>query len=210
MSLNRRDIIDILRSENELLKSRNTQLGTRLARLQLAFRALNQIDDLTGDIDADTDLEVLFRQLLQLVLHASDTEHGSMLLLDERANELQFVEVVGDTRERLLNHRIDADTGIVGQSLRMNKPMLVENVQRSVDWSPEVDQLTGFNTQSLLCAPLRHGKRKLGVLEVVNKRGERPFDKNDLSVLRVAAHYVSLALVRAEKVAASREPLNKP
>ena len=201
MSLHRRDIIDILRDENELLKTRNSQLGTRLARMQLAFRALNQIDDLTDRIDESTDLEGLFQQLLQLVLHASDTEHGSMLLLDEKAGELQFVEVVGDTRERLMNYRIDRNTGIVGQCLRLNRPVLVENVRRSIDWSPEVDQLIGFSTLSVLCAPLHDGERQLGVLEVVNQQGERPFDKNDLAVLRVAAHYVSLALVRAEQLA---------
>lgn len=201
MSLHRRDIIDILRDENSLLKTRNHQLGTRLARMQLAFRALNQIDDITGRIDARTDLEGLFQQLLQLVLHASDTEHGSLLLLDERSRELQFVEVVGDTRDRLMHHRIDADSGIAGQCLRLNRPILVENVQRSVEWSPEVDQLIGFNTLSVLCAPLRDGRRRLGVLEVVNQQGERPFDKNDLAVLRVAAHFVSLALVRAEQLA---------
>jgi len=201
MTLHRRDIIDILRDENSLLKTRNSQLGTRLARMQLAFRALNQIDDLTDRIDEETDLKGLFQQLLQLVLHASDTEHGSMLLLDERTDELQFVEVVGDTRERLLNYRIDRNSGIVGQCLRLNRPLLVENVRRSVDWSPEVDQLIGFDTLSVLCAPLRDGERQLGVLEVVNRQGERPFDKNDLAVLRVAAHYVSLALVRAEQLA---------
>jgi len=115
----------------------------------------------------------------------------------------EFVEVVGDTRERLLNHRIDRHTGIAGQCLKLNRPLLVENVRRSVDWSPEVDQLIGFNTLSVLCAPLRDGDRQLGVLEVVNQQGERPFDKNDLAVLRVAAHFVSLALVRAEQLARS-------
>jgi len=201
MSLHRRDIIDILRDENDLLKTRNGQLGTRLARMQLAFRALNQIDDLTSHIDEQTDLSELFRELLQLVLHASDTEHGSLLLLDERSAELQFVEVVGDTRDRLLNHRIDRFTGIVGQCLKLDRPVLVEDVRRSIDWSPEVDQLIGFSTLSVLCAPLRDGERQLGVLEVVNQQGERPFDKNDLAVLRVAAHYVSLALTKAEQLA---------
>lgn len=201
MTLHRRDIIDILRDENALLKTRNSQLGTRLARMQLAFRALNQIDDLTAHIDEQTDLPNLFRELLQLVLHASDTEHGSLLLLDERSAELQFVEVVGDTRNRLLNHRIDRHTGIVGQAMKLNRPVLVEDVRRSIDWSPEVDQLIGFSTLSVLAAPLHDGERQLGVLEVVNQQGERPFDKNDLAVLRVASHYVSLALIKAEQLA---------
>ncbi len=205
MTLQRRDIIEILRDENDLLKERNAQLGTRLARMQLAFRALNRIDDLTRRIDERCDLSELFRELLQLVLHASDSEHGSLLLLDERSAELQFVEVVGDTRDRLLDYRIDCHSGIVGQCLELNRPVLVEDVRRCIDWSPEVDELIGFRTLSVLCAPLRDGERPLGVLEVVNQLGERPFDKNDLAVLRVAAHYVSLALVKAERLA-QKEP----
>ena len=60
------------------------------------------------------DLKKLIYDLLALVLHACDSENGSLILVDDDSKELVFVEVIGDARDHLLNHRIDIDTGIVG------------------------------------------------------------------------------------------------
>lgn len=205
MSINRRDIIAILRDENEQLKERNKQVGSRLARLQQAFRVLIDVELETRLLQPGLDLEKLFYKLLGLVMHACNVEHGSLILVDEAAGELEFVEVIGDTRNALLNHRITVDTGVVGQVIRNAEAILIENVHASRKWSSSVDDYLGFHTQSLMCAPLQVEGRVMGALEVVNQPAETVFDENDLNIFRVAASLVSLALERAEKLTLSQE-----
>jgi diguanylate cyclase (GGDEF)-like protein len=69
--------------------------------------------------------------------------------------------------------------------------MMVTDVRTSPLFSARVDQLTGFTTRAILCAPLLFGGRTLGVLEVVNPRD---LDSGALHFLTIIADYVAIAV----------------
>ena len=200
MAINRRDIVQMLRRENELLKTRNQRISARLIRHQQAFRALNRMEETMRRMRSDFDLRRLVNDLLALALHACDAENGSLILIDDETDELVFAEVIGETRDALINHRIGRDTGIVGQVVNTREAMLVTDVQRSSQWSSEVDRVIGFNTNALMCAPLLNQDTILGAIEVVNNVTSEEFDQNDLAILRVTARFVSEALREAEDI----------
>ncbi len=200
MAINRRDIVQMLRRENENLRARNRRLETRLTRHQQAFRALNRMDETMRAMRSSFDIRKLINDLLALALHACDSENGSMILVDDATDELVFAEVIGETREQLLNHRIGIDTGIVGHVVKTQKAMLATDVHNSSRWSSEVDQVIGFNTNALMCAPLFNNEKTYGAIEVVNNISSEKFDENDLAILRVTARFVSEALEEAEDI----------
>ena len=195
----------MLRDENELLKARNKQVGNKLANLQQAFRVLNEIDGKTDELSSIPDIAALFHQLLELVLHTCNTENGSLIMLDDDTNELEFVDVIGDSRDALINHRINIETGIVGTTVKTGQAILIENVHMSKQWSSSIDEYLSFHTESLMCVPLKTGQRVIGAIELVNHAGDGVFNENDLNVLRVAACYVSRVLDQAEKSMISTE-----
>jgi len=200
MAINRRDIVQMLKRENELLKARNRKLDARLTRHQQAFRALNRMDDTMRAMRNSFDLKKLISDLLALALHACDSENGSMILVDDSTDELVFAEVIGETREQLLNHRIDINTGIVGNVVKTQKAMLVTDMHNSSKWSSEIDRVIGFNTNTLMCAPLFTMDKTYGAIEVVNDFSSDAFDENDLAILRVTAGFVSQVLEEAEDI----------
>ena len=200
MAIDRRDIVAMLRRENELLKARNQKLGARLTRHQQAFRALDRMVETMLAMRTSLDLSKLINDLLSLVLHACDAENGSMILVDDTTDELVFAEVIGETREHLINHRISIDTGIVGHVVKTRQAMLVTDVRNASKWSAEVDQVIGFNTNALMCAPLFNNEKTYGAIEVVNNLTSDEFDENDLAIMRVAARFVSQALEEAEDI----------
>ncbi len=205
MVINRRDIIQMLREENDLLKTRNKQVDSRLAYLQQAFRVLNTIDTKTHNLTEAPDIEEFFHQLLELVLHTCNAENGSLIMLDDNTQELEFVDVIGPSRDALMNHRMKVDTGIVGETVKTGQPKLVGNVHVSNKWSSSIDEYLSFHTESLMCAPLKIESRVIGAIELVNHAGERIFDENDLNVLRVASGYIGRALEQVEKIMESTE-----
>lgn len=205
MSFNRRDIIQMLRRENELLKARNRQLSDRLTRYQQAFRALNRMDDTMRGMSTEIDIGNLINEFLALALHACDSENGSLILIDEATGELVFVEVIGEARDHLINHRIDKDTGVVGRVITSQKAELVTDVQKSAGWSAEIDEVAGFKTQALMCAPLFSKEKTYGAIEVINSSSTDDFNANDLSILRVTARFVSQALQMAEEITRSKD-----
>lgn len=204
MAINRRDIVQMLRRENEELKSRNRKLAVRVIRHQQAFRALNRMDEIMRAMRSSFDLKKLINELLILALHACDSENGSLILVDDDTSELVFAEVIGDSRAQLLDLRINNDTGIVGQVVKNRKAMLVTDVHNSSKWSSAVDQAIGFNTNTLMCAPLFSNDKTYGAIEVVNNISSDKFDENDLAILRVTAGFVSQALREAEDITITR------
>lgn len=146
------------------------------------------------------DLNRLINDLLALGLHACDAENGTMIQVDDDSNELVFVEVIGETSEHLLNHRIDIDMGIVGHGVKTRKAMLVTDVHKSSRWSSQVGQIIGFNTNALMRAPLFNNANTYRTIEVVNYMSSNEFDENNPAILRVSARFVSQALPEAEDI----------
>jgi GAF domain-containing protein len=200
MSLDRRDIAQMLRDENQRLKNRNQLLSDRIVRQQQAFRALNEMDQTMRNMRDGFDIQRLIHELLSLALHACDSENGSLILIDDASGEFVFADVIGQSRDSLLNYKIPADTGIVGEVVRTLRAILVKDVNSSTKWSSSIDQAIGFKTDALMCAPLFASRKVYGAIEVVNNISGVVFDDNDLAILRVTARFVSQALQEAENL----------
>jgi transcriptional regulator with GAF, ATPase, and Fis domain len=199
MAINRRDIIQMLRDENDLLKVRNQQVSKKLARHQQAFRVLAELDSRALSMSKNLELPDLLNELLEMVMHACNTENGSLILIDEDTNELEFVAVIGESHDHLLNHRISLDTGLVGHVIKTREALLVEDVHTSKQWSSSIDERLNFQTSSLMCTPITIEGEVVGAIEVVNHVNDTPFDFNDLNILHVAGRMTSLVLEYVQK-----------
>jgi transcriptional regulator with GAF, ATPase, and Fis domain len=200
MAINRRDIIQMLRDENDLLKVRNQQVSKKLARHQQAFRVLAELDNRALSMSKSLELPELLNKLLAMVMHACNTENGSLILIDEASNELEFVSVIGESHDHLLNHRISLDTGLVGHVIKTRESLLVEDVHSSKQWSSSIDERLDFQTNSLMCTPVTIEDEVVGAIEVVNHVLDSAFDFNDLNILQVAGRMVSHVLEYVHKV----------
>lgn len=205
MPLNRRDILQVVRDENQLLKTRNKQVSKKLAQQQQAFRVLNELCEMTRSLDQSLDLPDILNKLLALVMHACNTENGSLILLDEQARELEFVAVVGESQDHLLHHRMTVSTGVVGYAIGQREGILIEDVHDSGHWSSVIDERLDFHTHSLMCVPVFIQDKVIGAIEVVNHTDDPPFDENDLNILKVATRLVSMALEKVEKLTVQME-----
>jgi GAF domain-containing protein len=195
------DGVRFLQQENVRLRDENHKLKEELSRLHKAIHALSDLMHSIAVITPETDVITLVRRLLGLALNAVDSENGSFMLLDEESGELAFVEVFGEHREQLVGMRLPAGEGVAGWVVKHRAPKLVPDTRQEPQFSPLVDQATGYRSSTLLCAPLLDDRRPLGALEIVNKRSGEPFDTQDLEILLLAAYLASMALVRAERVA---------
>lgn len=204
MAINRRDIIQMLRDENDLLKVRNQQVSKKLARHQQAFRVLAELETWTRSMSKNLELSELLNELLAMVMHACNTENGSLILIDDESSELEFVAVIGESHDHLLNHRISLDTGLVGHVIKTREALLVEDVHASKQWSSSIDERLNFQTSSLMCTPVTIEDEVVGAIEVVNHAHDTAFDINDLNILHVAGRMASLVLECVHKLTMSK------
>ena len=76
------------------------------------------------------------------------------------------------------------------------EPIVLSDVSRGQypRFARDVAEATGYVPTSLMAAPLLHGERVLGVLQVLDRPQDRPFSLSEMDVLGLFAHQAAIAL----------------
>jgi sigma-B regulation protein RsbU (phosphoserine phosphatase) len=72
--------------------------------------------------------------------------------------------------------------------------LIVHDVGNDSRFAKRVDAETGYQTESILCAPLSIRGRTFGAIEVLNKRGSGLYAGHDRVVLTALASVTALAI----------------
>ena len=119
--------------------------------------------DLGKALAAELDAARLLDTILHKVSALLPAEHWSLLLLDEATGELRFGLSADLEPSVIRDLRLRPGEGVAGQVALQQQPMMVADVRMNPSFSTRVDQLTGFTTASLLCAPLLFGGAPSGL-----------------------------------------------
>jgi GAF domain-containing protein len=201
-----RDAVHLLQQEIARLRDENRGLKEEMALLRSSVRALSALQDVVQRITGSTDVIALLDDLLASALAVAGAEDGSLLLIDEETDQLAFAVVHGRMRQQLTGYRIPRSQGIAGWVAENRKPVMVRDVRADPRFSPAVDEDFQFHTRSMVCVPLIEGDHVLGVIEALNKSSNREFTETDRDLLTVTAQLASVAIARAEALAAATNP----
>jgi PAS domain S-box-containing protein len=157
---------------------------------------LSILYDIGHMLTSTLDLTKVLRVIMEAAVSMLQVEAGSVLLLDEATQELEFVAAVGGGAEQVMGLRLPAGAGIAGQALNEGRSQLVDDTQDSTAFYEAIDHVTGLSTQRLIATPLRVKDRYIGVMEVINKR-RGPFSADDLRVLDMLAPTAAAAIDNA-------------
>ncbi|MBI5748046.1 MAG: sensor domain-containing diguanylate cyclase [Nitrospinae bacterium] len=155
---------------------------------------LNEVGKaLTSSLDLDEILNIVMDKIGKLL----SPQNWSLLLLDEKKNELKFELVVGEGSEKIKGIRLKVGEGIAGWVAMERKPLLIPDVSKDPRFYKKVDEISNFTTKSIICVPLIAREKCLGVIELINV-GEEGFREEDLLVLTTIADYTAIAIENAK------------
>ena len=163
---------------------------------QKQARQMAALNDLTRSLTSTLELKPLLNRIMDGAVEILDCEAGSLLLVDESSGESVFEVAIGPVGDDLIGKRLPAGAGLVGKALDSKHALIENDVRSSEDWF-NADQKTGFSSKDLLVAPLVVKERAIGVLEVLNKKDESPFNQNDLELLTAFASHMAVAIENA-------------
>jgi GAF domain-containing protein len=186
--------IRFLQQESSRLKVENQVLVEEVNALRRYVRALQEFQATIHGFTPEQDVLALLDETMVYALDLLEAEDGSLMLIDEDADEMVFVLVHGAVRQMLEGYRFDRRLGIAGQVVESGEAAVINDVRGVSHFLAEIDERFGFVTQSLVAAPLIARGRALGVLEVLNKRSDDGFTEDDASLLSVLATLAALAL----------------
>lgn len=158
------------------------------------FRLLHQAG---LEFNSTLDPGELLPRVFDRVIEALDAEAGSIWL---RHGDVLVCEIArGPVGERIEGMELPWGAGIVGDVAHRGEPELVADVRGDRRFVHQVDEATGFETHSMVAAPLRAKDEVLGVFQLLNKRsGEGRFGEDDRDLLDALASAAGLALHNAQ------------
>jgi GAF domain-containing protein len=185
---------NMMANEIAQLKAENRQLRDHVRRYREFIAALLELDQAAERVQTDQELFGLVSRILTDAMVIVEAQDGTLALLDDEAAELKFVLVYGEASNALQGYRIPSHEGVMGWVVTHQETVRIENASRDPRFWSQIDQITGFSTRSILAAPLLGDDRVLGVVEIINKQDDEPFDEIDEALIAVFCRFAGQAL----------------
>jgi GAF domain-containing protein len=170
------------------------------------------VEELIGAIAARGDiarrleppaLDRLLRSIVQATVELFDAEAASIALLGGDGR-LRFRVAAGPHGQGVIGLTVAVGEGIAGYVQQTGQPLALSDVASDPRFGRERAARTGYVPRSVLAVPLELDDEVIGVLEVLDKRGESGFDLADLARAGVFARQAAVAIdvVRVDRAVA--------
>ena len=146
------------------------------------------------------DLQKILQTVMEKVSDLLQPDTWSLLMVDEKAQELYFEIAIGQGAENLKDVRLKLGEGVAGWAAKHGEPVLVEDVRTETRLRPRSDEFSQPNIQSVLCVPIKGREPVQGVIEVANCLGRKSFSQEHIPTLKALADYAAIALENARYV----------
>jgi len=199
MPLNTDDLAHIMKLAKKIEEYREqastsqndfTQLEEGIARMFLPMEAKFP-EKFTFEQDE------LIQGIVELLADILQVDKTSLMLLNPESGELRIKAAKGLTSYVIQNSVRKVGEGIAGWVAKEGKPLLIKDVQKDKNFS-ESAFFHQYSTKSLVCVPLKVGKRVIGVLSANNHFSGKPFDEKDLYLVTIFSHLLLLTLHNAQ------------
>ncbi len=144
------------------------------------------------------------RKLLDEIIDSCKTllnaEAASLLLFDRKDKRLYFHTVFGKKSSKLKSKSLKVGEGIAGWVASKRKSLIINDCYSDPRFNNAFDFATGFKTRNMICAPMIKDNFLVGVIQVINKRGRKPFDKQDLDLFETLASQCAVAIENARLI----------
>ncbi|XP_036843660.1 cGMP-specific 3',5'-cyclic phosphodiesterase isoform X4 [Oncorhynchus mykiss] len=143
--------------------------------LDRCARLLELVKDVSSHLDVTALCHKIFLHINELIA----ADRYSLFLVGEDSSNRKFLVsrlfdvAEGSTLEEVSNSciRLEWNKGIVGHVAATGQPLNIKNAYEDPRFNAEVDQITGYKTQSILCLPIKnHREEVVGVAQAINKK----------------------------------------
>ena len=153
--------------------------------------------DLASTLTSTLDLSEVLAIVMEKVGDLLKPRNWSLMLMEPDDGGLRFEIAVGEGAEALKGLTIPVGEGIAGWVARTGEGLLIENVREDPRFCNRFDEMSRFETRSIICVPLISRGKVLGVLELINHFEQAVFTQTDMRALKTIAEYAAIAISNA-------------
>jgi signal transduction protein with GAF and PtsI domain len=138
-------------------------------------------------------LDRLLRSIVTATVELFDAEAASIALLGADGR-LKFRVAAGPHGQGVIGLSVAVGEGIAGYVQQTGQPLALSDVSSDPRFGRDTAERTGYIPRSVLAVPLELDDQVIGVLEVLDKRGDAGFDLSDLSRAGIFARQAAVAI----------------
>ncbi|MGD0885994.1 MAG: GAF domain-containing protein [Thermodesulfovibrionales bacterium] len=155
------------------------------------FSILTEISNaivVTDNIDTITNL------MLDLAINYANAEKGSLMLVNERG-ELYIHAARGIDIHLVRTYKIKVGKGIAGTVAKSRLPVLVEDIGKDEHFRGKGRDR--YKTKSFISCPVVSRNKLLGVLNINDKKDNKPFTEDEFALMKIIANQAAIVLENA-------------
>ncbi len=160
---------------------------------------LSVFHDVAKALTSSLNLDSVLQTIMQKMAEYFRPDTWSLLMVDETTDELYFAIAVGPAADSLKTLRLKMGEGIAGWVAKHGESLIVPDVYKEPRFAKRIDEMTKWQTKSVICVPLRAKHRSLGVIQLINCPMET-FGDNEMFFLNALCDYAAIAIDNARAV----------
>jgi Nif-specific regulatory protein len=153
------------------------------------------------------DINSLLSKIMESATRLSQADASSLFLLDKEKNELYFEVALGSKGREVQKYTVKMGEGIAGWTAQNNKSLIVNDTANDKRHLHKIGEEINYKSKTIMAVPMRVRDDCIGVLEVINKKGETGFTQDDLEWLEIFANQAALAIVNAKNMEEARSEI---
>ncbi len=154
-------------------------------KLANAFEALHDLFFLNSPVEG-------LQFVIDLLRDVVPAEAYSTCLYDIDTNELRFVVLTGPQADERKGQAVPLTAGLMGHAARTEEKMLVvSDVASEERYDQTVDGREGLQARNMLIRSLVSEGRLIGVLQLINRKDQPQFSRDDINLVNYVAKQLS-------------------
>ncbi len=208
------DLIDLLRHQRDILRTRGMNLPSgsldslKMLRTHLDKLANNLGHSLTelrqyraltvtaSLINSSLDTNEVLNQVMDTVIRLTGAERGYIGLKNRLTSEMEYPVQRGMDREQLSKDEFSVSTTIVNQVANTGEAVLTDNASQDSRWQGH-QSIVGFQLRSIMAVPLEVRSQIIGVVYCDNRIMSGVFKQQELDLLTAFAQQAAVAIENA-------------
>jgi HD-GYP domain-containing protein (c-di-GMP phosphodiesterase class II)/HAMP domain-containing protein len=179
----------------QLAKSFNkitSELQDKINQLEESKRLLHNILNKVGSAVTSTKgIENLLELILQTLVTGTDAIAGAIFLTDMKTNDVSMKVNYGLPKD-IDTKILDCKKGLLGRVIEYQKPEVASDV--STNAAAYFEFKNNLANDSIMAAPLVYQKDVLGAIIICDKKGKKPFDRDDINLLSNVCAQTAIAV----------------
>lgn len=156
-------------------------------------KKLSILQEITTAIVTTNNIGTIANLMLDLAINYTNAEKGSVMLLNE-AGELYMLTARGIDMNMMKTYRIKIGEGIAGLVAKNKTPIMVDDIEKDKRFKEKKER---YKTKSFISCPIICREKLLGVLNINDKKDNKPFTEDEFDLIKIIANQAAIALENA-------------